>query len=146
MIKKALFGSGSGFFFDLSMLALRVTAGLMMALLHGLGKLPPSERFIAGVAEIGFPMPIFFAWSASIAEFAGGLLLAIGLFTRPAAFFVGFTMAVAAFGRHLHDPFDKKELSLIYLAVALVFFAYGSGRWGLDKFFAGAGSKRKSSR
>lgn len=36
-----------------------------MALAHGLGKTPPPEQLIDGVANMGFPMAIVFAWAAS---------------------------------------------------------------------------------
>ena len=137
MLRKFLFGSSPGFTIELTVLLLRVASGLMMALLHGWAKVPPSEKFILGVTELGFPAPLFFAWCAGLAEFAGGILLAVGLFTRPAALFVAFTMGVAAFGRHLNDPFERKELSLLYLGISLFFLAYGAGKVSLDRFLGG---------
>lgn len=117
---------------DLGLLVLRVFAGLGLALAHGLGKIPPSERFISGVIEMGFPLPGVFAWAAGLSEFVGGILLAIGLLTRPAAFFVLVTMFVAAFIRQAGDPFGERELALLYGAVAVLFLFAGSGRFGLD--------------
>jgi putative oxidoreductase len=136
-VKKFLFGSAPGFIVEITVLLLRVSSGLMMALLHGWAKVPPSEKFITGVTELGFPAPLFFAWCAGLAELVGGLLIAVGLFTRPAALFLAFTMGVAAFGRHLHDPFDRKELSLLYLGISLLFLAYGAGKVSLDRFLGG---------
>ncbi len=136
-MKRFLFGSAPGFTVDITVLFLRVSSGLMMALLHGWSKVPPSEKFITGVTELGFPAPLFFAWCAGLAELVGGLLIAVGLFTRPAALFLAFTMGVAAFGRHLNDPFDRKELSLLYLGISLFFLAYGAGKVSLDRFLGG---------
>ena len=133
MIKKLLFGGFPLFFQDLSYALLRVATGVLMALLHGINKLPPSEKFVDGVSALGFPLPFLFAWCAGLAEFGGGLLLALGLLTRPAAFFVAFTMAVAAFGRHWNDPFSDKELSMVYLAIAFLFLVHGGGKWSLDR-------------
>ena len=135
-MKRLLFGSGvwPAGFGEIALTALRVFAGLALAFGHGMGKLPPSDGFVSGVAEMGFPMPEVFAWLASLAEFGGGLCLAIGLFTRPSAFFVAFTMAVAGLVRHAPDPFQKKELALMYLFVALVFMAIGGGRLAADRF------------
>lgn len=118
---------------DLGLLIFRVFIGLSMALAHGLGKIPPSEQLIEGVGAMGFPLPVVFAWSASLAELVGGLLIALGLFTRPAALFLGFTMAVAAFGAHGADPFQKQELSLLYLASCALFIFSGAGSLSLDK-------------
>jgi uncharacterized membrane protein YphA (DoxX/SURF4 family) len=41
-------------------------------------------------------------------------------------------MAVAAFGVHLHDTWEIRELSVLYLAISLVFMFKGSGRLSLD--------------
>lgn len=117
---------------DAGLTLLRVVAGLSLALAHGLGKTPPSEKFVAGVAELGFPAPDLFAWSAALAELAGGALVAVGLATRPAAAMAAFTMLVAAFGRHAADPFAKKELALLYLGIMLAFVLVGGGRFSLD--------------
>jgi putative oxidoreductase len=117
---------------DVGLALLRVFTGLTLALAHGIGKIPPSERFVAGVAEMGFPLPVLFTWAAGLAEFAGGLLLAAGLLTRPASFFILFTMFVAVFIRQAGDPFGDLELPLLFGMVALLYLLAGSGRFGLD--------------
>ena len=117
---------------DMALALLRLFIGLTMAFAHGLGKLPPSEMLVGGVSSLGFPVPEFFAWCAGLAEFVGGILLAIGLLTRPAAGFVVFTMVVAAFGVHGADPFQQKEMSLLYLFSSLFFVIHGAGRWSVD--------------
>jgi putative oxidoreductase len=117
---------------EVASLVLRVFTGLALALAHGLGKLPPPEPFVQGVAEMGFPLPGFFAWSAGLSEFAGGLLLALGLATRPASLFIVFTMAVAAFVAHADDPFLGKERALLFLVIALMFMLKGAGRLSVD--------------
>ena len=117
------------------MLALfRVFAGLSLALAHGFKKVPPSEGFIEHTGDLGFPMPEFFAYSAGLAEFAGGLLLAFGLFTRPAAFFVTITMFVAGFINHAGDPFGTAEKAYIYFAIAILYLVLGSGRFSADSW------------
>lgn len=117
---------------ELSLLLPRVFIGLTMAITHGLGKLPPPEGMIAGVEGMGFPAPVLFAWAAGLAEFLGGLFIAIGFLTRPSALFLGFTMLVAAFGAHGADPFEKKELSLLYFFITLIFIIRGSGKLSVD--------------
>lgn len=106
-----------------------------MATLHGLGKTPPSEKFLMGVTSLGFPLPIVFAWAAALSEFLGGIFLALGFLTRPVAILLSITMLVAAFGVHLSDPWDIKESSLIYLVISLVFACRGAGRFSIDAFF-----------
>lgn len=117
---------------DLGLLLLRV-AGFFMAFGHGLGKTPPSEGMINGVGEMGFPVPIFFAWMAALAEFGGGLLIGIGLFTRPAALLWIVTMSTAAFIRHAEDPFGTKEKALLYLVIGACLLFTGAGKYSLGR-------------
>jgi putative oxidoreductase len=119
---------------NIGLLILRVFAGLGLAFAHGIGKVPPSERFIAGVVKLGFPLPTLFAWAAGASELLGGVFLAAGFMTRPAAFFVACTMATAAFIRHAADPFGGKEKALLYLCIAIFYFFVGAGRFSIDGF------------
>lgn len=117
---------------DLGLLLFRVFVGLALAFGHGLGKLPPKPGFVAGVAEMEFPAPLMFAWAAGLAEFVGGLLIAAGLMTRPAALFAGITMCVAAFIRQAGDPFTGIEKALLFLAAMVLLLLMGAGRYSLD--------------
>ncbi len=117
---------------QLGLAVVRVVAGLSMAFAHGLGKLPPPDRFVSLVKGLGVPLPELFAWGAGMSEFVGGLLLAVGLMTRPAAALIAITMAVAVFGHHSDDPWAKVELAALYGAIAIAFACTGSGRFGLD--------------
>lgn len=117
---------------DLALLLLRVAAGAGLALGHGLGKLPVSDQFVDGVADIGFPAPVVFAWAAALAESLGGLLLALGLLTRPAALFILCTMGTAFFVVHAADPFQTKEMAMLYGVIALAFLLAGAGRYSVD--------------
>jgi putative oxidoreductase len=140
---------------DIALLLLRLT-GLGMAFGHGWGKVSAlatggGDRFIAEVEALGFPLPTVFAWAAALAEFVGGLFVALGLGTRIAACFAGFTMFVAAFGRHqFHQhalvaigllqaspdeikKWGNPEMSLIYLICFLVMVLMGGGRFSLDQ-------------
>lgn len=127
---------------DLGFLLLRVVAGLALAFAHGMGKLPPSTRFISGVQEMGFPAPVFFAWAAGISEFFGGVLVALGLLTRPAALFAFFTVLTATVLRHAGDPFGEREKALLFAAVMLLFVLAGAGRYSLDALFTRRGARR----
>lgn len=123
---------GSNALADVALLILRLMAGFALAYYHGLGKIPPSPGFVEGVAEMGYPAPQVFAWAAALAETVGGALLAIGLFTRPASFFVLWTMASAFFIRHAADPFLQAEKAYLYGGIALFFLLTGAGRFSLD--------------
>ena len=119
---------------NIALAGLRIFAGLSIAFGHGMGKVPPSDGFIGSVGKMGIPFATFFAWSAGASELFGGILLALGLFTRPSAFFLAMTMCVAAFIRHGDDPFSGKEKALLFLMVFILYLLVGSGKYGLDNY------------
>ena len=132
-MKKLLFsGTENSITTDLMLALFRLFAGLSMAFGHGFKKVPPSEGFIEHTGDLGFPLPEFFAYAAGLSEFAGALLLAFGLFTRPAAFFLAITMFVAAFINHAGDPFGNAEKAYIYFAIAILYLVLGSGKFSVD--------------
>jgi putative oxidoreductase len=116
---------------DLGLLVLRIVAGLGMALGHGIKKLPPPDGLMRAVDSMG--MPGIMAWGATVAEFGGGLLIVIGLFTRPAALLWTITMSVALIGVHRNDPFARQELALLYLCIGLLLLLTGPGRFAVDR-------------
>ena len=147
MLKKLLFGGAGGGnqIADVGLLILRLGIGLMLAFGHGMGKIPASARegFAGALSKMGVPMPGVSAFMAMFAEFFGGLLLAVGLLTRPAAFLIAFTMLVAVSTAHASDPLfmtgkgGAKEPALLYMLPALLFLFTGAGRYGLDALIGG---------
>ena len=136
-VREVLFGGrgGESATADFGLMLLRGFTGLALALAHGMGKLPPNPGFVEMVGGFGFPAPELFAWGSGLAETLGGLLLAFGLLTRPAAAFAFFNMMVAVLFAHADDPFSGKEKALLFGMVALMFAFVGSGRYGLDALF-----------
>jgi putative oxidoreductase len=119
---------------DAGLLWLRVLAGLTIAS-HGYDKIfggTIMPQMIEGVRAMGFPAPVLFAWLAALSEFVGGLLIAFGLGTRIAAFFAAFTMGVAFFVAHAQDPFQVKELAMLFGVVFVALIFTGAGRYSLD--------------
>jgi putative oxidoreductase len=72
----------------------------------------------------------------AIIELVGGLLVAVGLLTRIAAFISSGEMAVAYFMAHakggLFPIINHGEAAVLYCFVFLFIFFYGSGRFSLD--------------
>ncbi len=110
---------------------MRIMAGLLF-LQHGLMKL------------VGFPLapqnyPALFSlmWWAAIIEIVGGILLIIGLFTRPAAFIMSGEMAFAYFMAHAPRSFypiaNNGEASILFCFVFLYIVFAGPGPWSVDE-------------
>ena len=112
----------------------RMVVGLMM-IHNGLDKLGNIESFAeAYVSYIGLPFPIFFSYVAAFTELIGAPLVAIGLFTRPAALGVFSTMLVAMYHHILVAGFSVAylELSAIYAVCFLFFLINGAGLFSTD--------------
>lgn len=90
------------------------------------------------IAKPGPPLELFsLTGLAGVLEFFGGLLLLLGLSTRPVAFVLSGLMAVAYFMAHAPKGFwplaNKGELAALYCFVFLYLAAAGGGRWSLDR-------------
>ena len=109
---------------------LRIVAGLIF-LEHGTQKL---FGFPAGANPS--PEPMSLIWYAGVLELVLGALIALGLFTRAAAFLAAGEMAVAYW--HSHAPRDffpvnnGGDAAILYCFVFLLFAAAGPGSWSLD--------------
>jgi putative oxidoreductase len=116
--------------------------GLSLAM-HGWGKFHDPEmhsQFFEGVKHMGMPFekaPTFFAWAATAAELVGGILLAVGLLSRVAAFFIMCTMATAVFKVHWGQGYQAMEPAAVYAAVAVAFLLGGPGRISVDAMLFG---------
>jgi putative oxidoreductase len=80
--------------------------------------------------------PAFIVYGAGSIELVAGALVAIGLFTAPAAFIASGSMAAAYFIGHAANGFfpivNKGELAVLYCWVFFVIAAQGSGIWSVD--------------
>jgi putative oxidoreductase len=139
---------------SLGLLSLRVMTGLMILLGHGIPKI---RNFDAIMAD-GFYQPDFFPLNLLPlqvnlgltvgAEAVASALIVLGLFTRPAAFILGFAMVVAAFGAHAGHPWfsmggPSKELALLYLIPCISIILSGAGSYSLDAVFHKDGKRRR---
>lgn len=77
---------------------------------------------------------------AGILEFFGGMLVLLGLFTRPVAFLLSGEMAVAYFQVHAPRAFlpivNRGELAVVLCFVFLYFAFAGAGPWSVDGVIA----------
>jgi putative oxidoreductase len=110
---------------------LRIVAALIF-LEHGTQKLfgfpaPPAA---------GLPAAFSLLWFAAVLETVGGLLLMVGLFTRPAAFVLAGEMAFAYWMAHAPRSFfpalNGGDAAILYCFVFLYFVAAGPGAWAVD--------------
>ena len=75
-------------------------------------------------------------WLGGVLEAFGGLLLMLGLFTRPVAFILSGEMAVAYFQFHFPTSFwtviNMGNAAVLYCFLWLYLSAAGPGPWSLD--------------
>ena len=116
---------------------LRIMAGLLL-LQHGTAKVlnfPASQ--MADVSLSSLP------GIAGIFELITGVLLVIGLFSRPAAFVASGVTAAAYFIAHAPQGFypllNGGELAALYSFVFLYLAAAGPGPWSVDAAKGDAG-------
>ena len=93
--------------------------------------------FPAGMPPDGGSAPLMSQiWIGGVLEAVGGVLLLLGLFTRPVAFVLAGEMAVAYFQFHSPNGFwpnvNGGVASALYCFVWLYFSAAGAGPWSLD--------------
>ena len=113
--------------------ALRVVTGFLF-FQHGYPKLfgaLPGSGGSDPAAEL-----LSVVWFSGFLEVVGGLLIMVGLLTRPVAFLLAGEMAVAYFWRHAPQGFwpaaNRGELAALYCFVFLHLFATGDGPWSID--------------
>ncbi len=120
------------------LLAIRAVLGISF-IVHGypkiIGGVPMWEKLGGAMGELGIHFfPVFWGFMASFAEFGGGILLLLGLFTRPAAALIAFTMLVASI-KHISqaDGFNKFSHPIELMVMSLYYAFSGGGRRSLDQ-------------
>ena len=109
----------------------RILAGIMFAC-HG------AQKVLGMFGGMPKEAPALVVWTAGPLELAGGILIALGLFTRTTAFICSGLMAAAYFIGHAKGGFLPKvnggELAVLYCWLFLYIAAAGPGAWALDNF------------
>jgi putative oxidoreductase len=112
---------------------LRIVSSLLFAL-HGTQKL---FGFFGGMGGQGGTAAFAsLPWWAGVIELGGGLLLFLGLFSRPVAFLLSGEMAVAYFKAHFPKGLlplqNGGELAVLYCFIFLYLSTAGPGPLSLD--------------
>ena len=120
---------------DWGLLLLRLGFAALLIGLHGWTRLLRAFNFVVHgqawtfvtvVERLGFPYPSVFAVLSALSESVAVVLVALGIFARPAAAIIAFNMAVAFYNEAAKgDPF---ELPALYLLGAVVILVAGPGR------------------
>ena len=117
--------------------ALRIAAGLGY-FSHGAQKL---FGWFGGFGPDGGSADLMTRFGAAgVIESTAGLLLIVGLFTRPVAFIASGEMAVAYFWMHWGQSGqmwwwqNRGEIVMLYSFIWLLFAAWGAGPFSLDSW------------
>ena len=107
----------------------RIVFGLLF-LSHGL------QKWFGLFGGLPAEVPPFVIYGAGTVELVAGALIALGLFTRWAAFIASGEMAVAYWlghGMHAFHPIvNKGELAVLYCFAFLFIASHGPGIWSVD--------------
>jgi putative oxidoreductase len=127
----------------LALFVMRLALGAVMVG-HGYQKVFGGlHHHVQFVASLG--LPAWTAYLSAFAEFLGGLLILLGLFTRIAALAICIDLSVAIAKVHFHNGLMGNggyefPLALAALAFALIFF--GGGPIAFDHIRAPGGSAK----
>ncbi|HTQ08872.1 MAG TPA: DoxX family protein [Fimbriimonadaceae bacterium] len=122
---------------EVALFLLRIVTGFIF-LIEGSMKLfgwfggMPGGMHVSLMSQLG---------AAGVLEFFGGILIMLGLFTRPVAFILAGEMAVAYFQAHQPHgalPPQNGGMPAVFACFIYLFFAArGGGEWSLDVLFWG---------
>lgn len=130
-MKKLMSISYSPIAFNLSMLIIRISMGVLM-MSHGYDKLvnfSAKKNDFYNLLEIGSTPSLLLC---IFAEFFCALFITIGLFTRLTVIPLIITMSIAVFGVHSMDFFGDAETGSLFLAGYLVLLLCGPGKISVD--------------
>jgi putative oxidoreductase len=117
---------------------MRIVAALLF-LEHGL------SRLFGWPSAMPTPAAFSMYWFAGAIELVGGVLVALGLFTRPAALIMSGEMAFAYFISHAPSGFfpilNRGDAAILYCFVFLYIAFAGGGPWSVDALIARSSSK-----
>ena len=112
---------------------LRVVAGAALVT-HGMGKIGDPFGAAGMVESLGFYPGAFWSVLLSCTEFFGGILIAIGLLTRPASFAAMIVLLVTVWFHWMtmDQGYQGAEISIIWAAIFAYFVIRGGNRHSVD--------------
>lgn len=113
---------------------LRLVVGTAFVV-HGWPKIQNPLGAVEMVQGIGFYPGWLWATALAATEFFGGILIILGLLTRPAAIATTFILLVTTWFHwvKLDQGYKGAELSIIWASAMLFFAVRGGGRFSLDR-------------
>ena len=130
---------------SLGLLILRVGTGVICMVhgypkMTGLGSQEKASRahLTVSIERLGLPFPYFLAIVVGTIEFVGGILVAIGLLTKLAAFALAFVLLVATVRNFVQKQFlGSADFPFSVLVASLALALIGAGAISLDSLIFG---------
>jgi len=122
---------------DVSLLILRLFMGATF-LAYGIKKITSFDNYMVLFSDkLDLPFPLLNLYIVIAVEILGGLFILVGFLTRVSTIPLIITMITALFLVNINNGFAASnfgmEIPLAYIAILFVLFAFGSGKYGIDK-------------
>lgn len=122
---------------DVSLLILRLFMGATF-LAYGIKKITNFDNYVVLFSDkLDLPFPLLNLYIVIAVEVLGGLFILVGFLTRVTTIPLIITMITALFLVNIDNGFAASkfgmEIPLAYISILLVLFAFGSGKYGIDR-------------
>jgi len=123
-------------FHDVGVLILRLAFGFQLVNVSWPYVSLPEKHleFVSYLTTLGFPFPLAGSYISAYTEFIGGLLLILGLWTRPTAILLIINFLVALFIAHVavNDTYQNTYPVVNLIAGNSFFLINGAGKYSVD--------------
>lgn len=119
---------------NLGLLIFRFSLALVF-IIHGWLKLQNLESTGLFFSDLQIPWPHLMAYVAGLAQFGGGILLALGLLRKISTLLLIITMAVAVIATLFRGFVNGYEYALVLCLMLISLFFIGPGEWTFKKLF-----------
>ncbi|WP_300698181.1 DoxX family protein [Bacteroides sp.] len=142
MLKRFLFPvKPDGTAESIILLIVRIVFGVLL-MSHGIAKWANFQEMSAV-----FPDPLGVGSTLSLVlaifgELVCSMAFIVGFLYRLAMIPMIFTMCIAFFVIHSHDPFSTKELAFVYLVVFVLMYIIGPGKFSVDRWIGNILSRK----